>query len=262
MIDTHCHLDARAFDEDRDAVLARARAAGVTALVVPGVAPGGWAAAARLAAEEPGVHVAFGIHPQLLPQVPAREDDAMLSDLEAALSRGGAVAVGECGLDGGSFGAASLERQAALLRAQLALARRFGLPVILHLLRAQHELLALLREEAPLPAGGVLHSYSGGAEMVAPYAALGLHFSFGGPITYDGARKPLAALRAVPAGRLLVETDAPDQTPRPHRGRCEPAFLAEVLRAAAAALGRPEEEVARETSAAARRLFRLGPPCG
>ncbi|HZZ83157.1 MAG TPA: TatD family hydrolase [Anaeromyxobacteraceae bacterium] len=257
MIDTHCHLDAPAFDEDREAALARARAAGVTALVIPGVAPGRWEASARFASANPGVHVAFGIHPQLLPEVPAREDERMLAELEAALARGGAVAVGECGLDGGSLAAAPLERQAALLRAQLALARRFRLPVILHLLRAQHELLALLREEGPLPAGGALHSYSGGAEMVAPFAALGLHFSFGGPLTYDGARKPLAALRAVPPGRLLLETDAPDQTPRPHRGRCEPAYLAEVLRAAAVALGRPEAEVAAQTSAAARSLFRL-----
>ncbi|BDG08503.1 TatD family hydrolase [Anaeromyxobacter paludicola] len=258
MIDSHCHLDGIAFDADRESVLARARAAGVEALVVPGVAPGGWARAARFAQEHPGVHVAFGIHPQLLPEVPAREDDRMLADLEAALARGGAVAVGECGLDGADAVGAALERQVSVLRGQLALARRFRLPVILHLLRAHHALLAVLREEPPLPAGGVLHSYSAGAEMVPPFAALGLHFGFGGPLTYEGARKPIAALRAVPPGRLLLETDAPDQTPRPHRGRGEPAFLAEVLRAAAAALGRTEAEVEAATSAAARGLFRLG----
>jgi TatD DNase family protein len=257
MIDTHCHLDGRAFDADRDAALARARAAGVTDVIVPAVGPDGWAPLAALAAARPGVHFGLGVHPQLLPALEPRDDDRLLAELEAALERGGAVCVGECGLDGATAQAGvPMDRQLAVLRGHLRLAQRLRLPVSLHHLRALDPLLALLREE-PLPAGGVLHSFSGSPEQVAPFAALGLHFSFAGPATYERARKPLLAARAVPEGLLLLETDAPDQTPRPHRGRNEPAFLPEIAAALALALGISPEELDRRTTASARALFRL-----
>lgn len=257
MIDTHCHLDRPGFEPDREAVLARARAAGVTELVVPAVGPDGWAALAAWARARPGVWFGLGIHPQLLPELDPRDDERHLAELEAALGRGGAVGVGECGLDGPSAAeGAPMERQVRVLREHLRLARRFGLPVILHCLKAQEPLLALLAEE-PLPEGGVLHSFSGSADQVKAFQRFGLHFSFAGPITYERARRPLEALRAVPEDRLVLETDAPDQTPRPHRGRNEPAFIREIAAAAAAALGLTVEELDRRTTANARALFRL-----
>ena len=220
MIDTHCHLDVAAFDPDRAEVVARARAVGVTDVVIPAIGPAGWQRLRELALGTPGLHFAVGIHPQLLPELPARDDDRHLSELEAALARGGAVGVGECGLDLPSVAAgATMERQVRVLRGHLELARRFRLPVLLHCLRAHAPLLALLEELGPPPAGGVLHSFSGSAEQVRAYLPSGLHFSFAGPVTYERARRPLEAARAVPPGRLLLETDAPDQTPRPHRGR-------------------------------------------
>ncbi len=258
MIDSHCHLDGSAFDADRAAVLVRARAAGVSDIIVPGVEPEGWGRLFDLARSTPGVHAAVGIHPQALPGIDPEDDDRHLADLEALLGKGGAVAVGECGLDGPTEGAgASLDRQRAVLRAHLAIARRRGLPVILHCLRT-HDALREELERDGVPFGGVLHSYSGSAEQVAPYARLGLHFSFAGPVTWPTARRPLAAVRAVPIGRLLVETDAPDQSPHPHRGdRNEPALLRLVLAAVASALGRPVDAVERATTASARALFRL-----
>jgi TatD DNase family protein len=258
MFDTHCHLDKPEFDADRDAAVARAHEAGVTDLVVPAIGPDGWGRLAAWSRATPGVHFGLGIHPQLLPALDPRGDDRRLADLEAALARGGAVGVGECGLDAPSADAgAPLDRQAAVLRAQLGLARRFGLPAMLHCLRAHDALLAVLADE-PLPAGGVLHSYSGSAEQVRAYAALGLHFSFAGPVTYERARKPLAAARAVPRERLVLETDAPDQTPRPRRGRNEPAFLPAIAAAVAGALGLAVGELDALTTANARALFRLG----
>ncbi len=258
MIDTHCHLDAAPFDADREAVLRRARAAGVTGVVVPAVEPGGWADLLALVAGRLDLHAGLGIHPQALPGIDPGADDRHLADLEAMLSRGEAIAVGECGLDGGAVAAgASMDRQRAVLRGHLAIARRLGLPVLLHGLRA-HDALREELERDGVPAGGVLHSFSGSAELVPPFAGLGLHFSFAGPVTYPEARKPLAAVRAVPPGRLLVETDAPDQAPHPHRGgRNEPGHLPLVLGAVAAALGRTVAEVERETSDSARALFRL-----
>jgi TatD DNase family protein len=255
VIDTHCHLDKAAFDADRVAVLERARAAGVTDLVVPAVGPP-WDGLLAWARATPGVHAGLGVHPQLLPELDPRGDDRLLADLESALGQGGAVAVGECGLDGPSADGAPLDRQLRVLSGHLALARRFALPVSLHCLRAHEQLVDLLERE-PLPAGGVLHSYSGGPELVARYARLGLSFAFAGPVTFERARRPLEAVRAVPPERLLLETDAPDQTPRPHRGRNEPAYIGEIAAAVARALGTTVEAVDALTSQNARRLFRL-----
>ena len=259
MIDTHCHLDKPDFDADRAEVLVRARAAGVTEVVVPAIAPERWDALAAFAAATPGVRFGLGVHPQLLPELDPAGDAERLERLDAALVQGGAVGVGECGLDGPSVEEgvqrwATLERQVAVLRGHLRLARKHGLPVMLHCLRAHDALLALLADE-PLPAGGVLHSYSGSAEQVRPYAAFGLHFSFAGPLTYERARKPALAARAVARDRLLLETDAPDQTPRPHRGRNEPAYLVETAAALATGLGLPLAEVHALTTENARRLF-------
>ena len=110
------------------------------------------------------------------------------------------------------------------------------------------------------PREGILHSFSGSGEQVPAFAALGLHFSFAGPVTYEGARRPVAAARAVAPDRLLLETDSPDQSPRPHRGtRNEPARLPLVLEAVALAVGTSPGELDRLTSGNARRLLRLPP---
>lgn len=260
MIDTHCHLDQPIFDPDRGEVLARARAAGVSDVVVPAVGPSRWDGLVALARATPGLHAGLGVHPQLLPELDPAGDDRLLSDLDAALARGGVVAVGECGLDGPSSEAgAPMDRQVRVLEGHLALARKHGLPVMLHGWRAWEPLLELLERDG-LPAGGVFHSYSAPAARVGAFARLGLHFAFAGPLTWERARKPLLALREVPPERLLLETDAPDQTPRPHQGRCEPAYLLDVARAAAGAVGMPMEALDELTSQNARRLFRLPGP--
>lgn len=260
MIDTHCHLDKPEFDADRDAVLRRAREAGVTDVVVPAIGPDGWDALAAWAEGTAGVHFALGVHPQLLPALDPASDGDRLTALELALSRRGAVGVGECGLDGPSVSAgAPMDRQVEVLRGHLRLARSHRLPVVLHCLRAHEPLLSLLAEE-PLPAGGVLHSYSGSADQVRAYARHGLHFSFAGPVTYERARKPLDAARAVARERLLIETDAPDQTPRPWRGRNEPSFLPGIAASLATGIGLGVDELEALTSANARALFRLPPP--
>jgi len=264
LIDTHCHLDKAEFDRDRTAVLERARDAGVEVLLVPATGPGGWDGALELARATPGVHAGLGIHPQILPETDPRDDDRLLAELEERLRRGGAVAVGECGLDGPTAAAgAPMDRQLAVLDGQLAIARRLGLPVMLHALRAHEPLLALLEREG-LPSGGVLHSFSGSAELVPPFARLGLHFAFAGPATYPRAKKPLAAARAVPRERLLLESDAPDQTPWPRHGRNEPSYLPLIAQALAAAVGLDAGDLEAVTTANARRLFRLepAPPAG
>jgi TatD DNase family protein len=251
LIDTHCHLDVAAFDADRDAVIARATAAGVVGIVVPAIRPRTWPALRALAARHAaaGVRAAFGIHPQIVPELAA---DELAGDLTARLieAAAGACAIGECGLDGGT-GAHDLQEQ--IFRAHLRAARATGKPLIIHVLRAHDAAPRLIREAGPIT--GVLHSYSGGADLVPVYRDLGLAFSFAGPVTYANARRPVAAARAVPADLLLAETDAPDQAPRPHRGRSEPAFVADVVAGLAAARGVTVDELAALTTANARRLF-------
>ncbi|MCP3065339.1 TatD family hydrolase [Myxococcus sp. K38C18041901] len=261
MIDTHCHLDATRFDEDRTLVLERAWAAGLQGILVPGVGTHDWEPLLQMSRAEPRLQVGLGIHPQLLPDMTPEEDDAALELLDALLSKGGAIAVGECGLDGPSLPGAPLERQLSVLRRHLALARKYQLPVLMHCHRLHPALIELFKQE-PLPEAGVLmHSYSGGVELARFYLQKGCHFSFAGPVTWAEARKPLDALRAIPLDRLMAETDAPDQAPTPHRGgRSEPAYLPHILEGMARVRGEPLDEVAQRTTENARHLFREGFP--
>jgi TatD DNase family protein len=252
LIDTHCHLDLTTFDADRDAVVARATAAGVIGILLPAIRPRTWdqvrALAARHAAA--GLRFALGIHPQIVPEL---SPDELAGDLTARLAEAArdATAIGECGLDGGT---ASPALQEQIFRAHVRAARDTGKPLVIHVLRAHDTAPRILRDEGPVT--GVLHSYSGGADLIPVYRDLGLAFSFAGPVTYRNARRPVAAARAVPDELLLAETDAPDQTPEPHRGqRCEPAFVAAVVAGLAAARGTTVAELAALTTANARRLF-------
>lgn len=237
-------------------MLGRAWAAGVGGILVPAIGPDAWEALLALPRSDRRVQVGLGIHPQLLPELPEEDDGPALERLDALLGAGGAVAVGECGLDGPSLPGAPMERQVRVLEAHARLARKHGLPLLLHCQRA-HPALEEWLAHAQLPeAGVVLHSYSGGPARVAAYVARGCHLSFAGPVTWPGARKPVEALRLTPRDRLLVETDAPDQAPAPHRGgRNEPAFLVRVVEATAAALGEPVESTGAFLAENARRLL-------
>ena len=149
-----------------------------------------------------------------------------------------------------------MERQLRVLDAHAHLARKHRLPLLVHCQRAHPVLEDWLGRVALPEAGVVLHSYSGGPGRVAAYVARGCHLSYAGPVSWAEARKPLEALRLTPRDRLLVETDAPDQAPAPHRGgRNEPAFLVSVVEAIAAALGDPVTSTGALLSDNARRLF-------
>jgi TatD DNase family protein len=257
LVDTHCHLDAPRFEGELAPVLERAWAAGVSGVVVPGVEPAQWLPLLELPKGDPRLAVGLGIHPQALPSLPEDLDGAHLELLDQLLSRGKAIAVGECGLDGPSVPGASMERQLKVLRGHFELARKHRLPLLVHVYKAHPAMVELLAHE-PIPeAGLLLHSYSGGPDLARIYAAKGCHFSFAGPVSWPEARKPLAGLKAVPVDRLMLETDAPDQAPWPHRGkRSEPGYLPLIARAVAAALGEDEEGLARRTTETARRFFK------
>jgi TatD DNase family protein len=256
VIDTHCHLDVARFDADRDDVLQRAWTAGVTAIIVPAIGPSSWEPLLDWPARDRRVQVGLGIHPQILPDLPPADDEKNLAKLDELLGRKKAIAVGECGLDGPSAEKAPMERQVTVLKAHFALARKHGLPLLMHCLRAHPVLLQLLKTEAIPPAGLLMHSYSGPRELTGKYVKHGCHFSFAGPVTFAEARKPLEALGAVPLDRLMVETDAPDQAPHPHRGaRSEPSYLPLILEAMAKSRGETVDVVRAATVENTRRFF-------
>ncbi len=242
MLDSHCHLDDARFT-DLPAVEARRQAAGVRVLV-PAVHPDGWATLRSLAGRH-GWMFALGTHPERL--------DGLADPLPHDLL--GAVAIGECGLHRPS--AVPMARQIEVLCGHLAIARDARLPVILHCVRAHDELPRVLRHFG-CPIRGVLHSYGGGPELVPVYEALGLHLSFGGAITWRGARKPLEALRRVSADRLLLESDGPDQRPWFEHDtwgpQSEPAMVPALLHAAAASRRTGRDELERQLEQNARAL--------
>jgi len=257
LIDTHCHLDSSRFDEDREEVLNRATQAGVTGIIVPGIGPENWEPLLEWTGKDSRISVGLGIHPQLLPHLTAIEEARALGLLDTLLARGGALAVGECGLDGPSLEGAPLERQLRVLREHLRLARKYDLPVLMHCHRLHPALIDLFTDEPPNGLRVLMHSYSGGVDLAKRYVRWGCSFSFAGPISYEGARKPVAALRELPPDRLMLETDAPDQAPTPFRGqRSEPAYLAQIVEATARVLGRSTDEVSAQTTANARAFFK------
>jgi TatD DNase family protein len=261
VFDSHCHLDLPAFDQDREEVLARAAAAGIRTILIPAIRPATFQRLAALTTSAPVSLVrAIGVHPQVVAELDPQEMSLALDPqaIAAAARAAGAVAIGECGLDGGSGGR---DVQVAVLRAHVRAARLTGLPLVLHVLRAHGQAPAILKEERAHEVGGVMHSYSGGAALVATYRDLNLAFSLAGPVTFAGARRPLEAVRAVPDDLLLLETDAPDQSPQGHRGtRNEPGFLPEIVAAAAAARGTSAAALGALTEGNARRVFKLPIP--
>ncbi|WP_448592043.1 TatD family hydrolase [Thermoflexus hugenholtzii] len=258
LIDTHCHLDDPAFDPDREEVLARARMAGVEILILPGVEPEGIPRALALAERHPELYVAVGIHPHMA----SRFSSQLLAQLRSWARHPRVVAIGEIGLD---FyrDRSPREAQQEAFRAQLELAGELGLPVIIHQREAREAVMEELeRWLAARPgARGILHAFSGDPAMARIAVEWGFLLGIGGPLTYPRAESLREAARAVGLDSLVLETDAPYLPPQPYRGhRNEPAYLRNVAEALAQLLGLPMEQIARQTTANACRLFQLPPP--
>jgi len=249
MIDSHAHL-VMFPDAERDAVLARAAAAGVGTVLAPATGPEDLEAVAAMGGRWPGrVVVAVGIHPH-----EARHLGLELKRrVERAVRAEGVVAMGEIGLDY-HYDLSPREEQQQALRWQLGLAREAGLPVVLHHRQAWDDFLALLDEFPGL--AGVAHSFTEGAAGVAEVARRGLYVGISGMVTFPKGDNIRDAARAVPAGRLLVETDSPYLAPVPHRGkRNEPALVRLVAETVAKVRGVSVDDLERDTDAAFHALF-------
>jgi TatD DNase family protein len=252
-IDSHAHLADPAFDADREAAIERARATGASAVVCVGESLDAARRARALAEAHPGF-LAFtaGVHPWDAPAFDAARDLDAIRELAAA----GAVAVGECGLDG-TYAHAPREAQRRAFGAQLELARELALPVIVHTREAEDDTRAMVVEAGRAGVRGVLHCYTGSHALAEAALGVGWYVSFSGIVTFK-KWTDLDLLRLVPDDRLLAESDSPYLAPVPHRGkRNEPAWvtftvarLAEVRAVAAARVGEL-------VTANARRLFGL-----
>lgn len=250
MIDTHAHLDFPEYDEDREAVIARAWAAGLTAVITVGTDLARSRRAVSLAEGDPRIHAAVGIHPHEATKLEA-EFDAL-----AEIARHPrVVAVGETGLDYHHPEPAPALQESAFRR-QIGLARALGLPVIVHSRDAHDDVLRILAEEGPVE--GVMHCFSADERVAEAALALGLHISFSGTVTFKNAAVTKEVARRVPLERLLVETDCPFLSPHPFRGRRnEPARVVLVAEEIARLRGLPVEALSRRVEENARRLFRL-----
>ncbi|CAA9302026.1 MAG: Uncharacterized metal-dependent hydrolase YcfH [uncultured Gemmatimonadetes bacterium] len=251
LIDTHAHLADERILPEVDAVVERARAAGVETIVAIATGVEDARVVAGLAERLPGVFATAGIHPHAA----ASASEEAFATIRALLGHPRVVAIGEAGLDY-HYDFAPRERQRESFLRHLELGRETGLPVIVHAREADEDLRGLLREGG---AGtrGVLHSFSSGRALLEDALALGWYASFSGMVTfkkYDAAD----LLRMVPADRILVETDSPYLAPVPHRGRTnEPAFVVSTARVAAQLRGEDPDEFAARTTSNARTLFHL-----
>ncbi|MEY4669170.1 MAG: hypothetical protein RL518_1869 [Pseudomonadota bacterium] len=251
--DSHTHLDSKEFDEDRAAVIERARAAGVTRMLTIGTGKGleGAGRAIALAEQYPFVWASAGIHPHDA----GHQIDQEL--LERLAHHPKVVAIGETGLDFYRDWA-PVDAQYARFELQIEVAKRVKKPLIIHSRQAGEQSLALLKERNARDVGGVFHCFAENAEFAARLWEIGFYVSFPGLLTFKKAQEVREICKAIPLERILVETDAPFLAPEPHRGkRCEPAFVAATAARLAEIKGLSLEEVAAITTANTLKLFSL-----
>lgn len=253
LIDTHCHLDFDWFDEDRDAVVERALAAGVTQIVVPGLDLENCRAILALTEKYDGVFAAVGVHPNSS----AEWQDGWIGVLRDLAQQPKVVAIGEIGLDY-YWDKSPKAVQHRALALQLELAAELNLPVIIHNRDASADVIRLL-SESPLVGRdnpGVLHSFAADWATAVSALNLGYYLGFTGPVTFKKADDLREIAQKVPDDRILVETDAPFLTPHPYRGkRNEPAYVAYVAEKLAEVRGVSTAVFASQTTDNARRLF-------
>jgi len=255
LVDTHAHLDDEQFDADRDAVVARAREAGVDGIVTVGISAASSEACVELAGRYDGVYAAVGIQPNCCGQ--AEPDDW---DRICRLAREPhVVAVGETGLDRyRDF--TPFDVQQDYFDRHLRLSQELDVPFIVHMRDCEADVLTMLREAAGRgPLCGVMHSFAGSAATAATCVELGLHVSFSGTVTYKKSDDLRRVAATVPQNRILIETDCPYLSPHPLRGKRpnEPAYVAHTAACLAEVRGVSAAAFAEQTSANARRLFRL-----
>ena len=254
LFDTHAHLNVAAFDGNVDAVVERAKRAGLVGIMVIGIDAASSRRACDLAADYPGfLYAAVGIQPNSAAEA-SNDDFALVRELAGYP---GVRAIGETGLDC-YWDDTPIELQHQYFDDHLQLCRDTGLPMVIHMRDSGDLIVEQLRRQSSVPAG-VMHSFTGDQRLAEQCLELGLYLSFAGMVTFKKSDELRQVARAVPQNRLLVETDSPYLSPEPLRGRRpnEPARVEHTLRCLADVRGVTADELARVTTENARRLFQL-----
>ncbi len=249
LFDTHCHLDVREFDADRDLVLEHCHAEGVRRILVPAITTAGWDHLLEVCTRNTGLYPALGLHPVYLDQHQPKD----LSALEARIATQRPIAVGEIGLD---YFLTDLDqdRQQTLFEAQLEIARHADLPAVIHVRKAHDQVLKTLRRIRLR--SGIIHAFNGSLQQGQQYIDLGFRLGFGGTLTYEGSKHIRRLARELPLQAIVLETDAPDIPVASHRGeRNSPEYLPECLAALAEVREMDARTVAAETTRNACELF-------
>lgn len=251
LIDTHVHLNVQAFDEDRHEVIERARENGIRRMINVGFNRETIPGSIALAEQYDFIYSTVGWHP-------ADAKDMTPNDLEwieSLCRHEKVVAIGEIGLDY-YWDTSPKDVQARVFREQIRLARKLGMPIVIHNRDAHHDVVQILREEKAAEVGGVMHCYSGSWETAKMCLDMNFYISFGGPVTFKNAKQPKEVLAKVPLDRLVIETDAPYLAPHPYRGkRNESSYVRLVAETAAQIKGISMEELAEITSQNAVSIF-------
>lgn len=251
IFDSHAHYLDRAFDEDRDELLARLFATDVCGIIEQATTAESAKQAVALAHRYPTLYAAVGIHPEEA----ATATDADLDTIRRLTDDSKVVAIGEIGLDYHYEEYCPREVQQVWFRRQLELACERDLPVVVHDREAHEDTVALLKEYRPR---GVVHCFSGSAETAAELVKMGLYIGIGGVVTFKNARKLVEVAASIPEDRLLLETDAPYLAPVPHRGhRCDSSMIAYTASAIAAIRGCDVSHLLQVANDNTKQLFRL-----
>ena len=253
LFDTHAHLDDRAFDEDREQLLCGLAARGTSLVMNPGCSLESSENAVALANRYPWIYAAVGSHPDVADEV----NDAVLERYRRLAAENPKVkAIGEIGIDY-HYEDIPRELQLKAFRMQMALARKLGLPVIVHEREAHEDGMKVVKEFPEVK--GVFHCYSGSAEMARQLVDLGWYIGFTGVLTFKNARKAIETAQSIPLERIVLETDCPYMAPVPFRGkRNDPGYLCYMAEKLAQIRGLSVEEISHITAENGKRLYRIG----
>ncbi|RYY75129.1 MAG: TatD family deoxyribonuclease [Gammaproteobacteria bacterium] len=260
LFDSHCHFDFEAFDNDRESLWHACNKRGVRYLIIPGVAPEQWQKADDVARAYNNIYIGVGLHPWWVEKMLAPENiENYLADIKTKLSANisleKCVAVGECGLD--AFIETPMQLQQQVLDVHLQLAQEIAMPLIIHCRKGHNELFVQL-SKYNLPAGGVIHAFSGSYELAARYWSMGFRLGIGGTITYERANKTREAVKKLPLESLLLETDAPDMPLQGRQGqRNTPESISDIAHTLAELRYESLEKIATQTTLNSKTLFKI-----
>jgi len=253
LFDSHAHIDAKQFDNDRELVIKRAKLNDISYIMNPGADFESSVNAVALAEKYDFIYAAVGVHPHDVETM----DEQMLSLLKGMAMKEKVKAIGEIGLDY-YRDLSPRDLQKKWFIEQIRMAKSLEMPIIIHDRDANDDVLRILKEEKAFETGVLMHCYSGSKELAGQYIKLGAYLSIAGPLTYKNARKTVEVVETVPLERLMIETDSPYLTPEPFRGkRNESMHVKYVCQKMADIKGLPFEEVARITLENAKSFFKI-----